>query len=75
VLAKWLHACVLLEEDESVVGHWLRLVEEHDVKGKQVHDANLVAVMIAHGVTRLGTRNAADFERYGDKLQIEPVAS
>lgn len=58
---------------------WLRLVEEHEVKGKQVHDANIVAVMLSHGVTRLGTRNAADFERYlaryGDRLQLEPVSS
>lgn len=36
------------------------------MKGKQAHDANVVAVMLAHGVTRLLTRNGRDFARYDE---------
>ena len=32
--------------------------------GKQVHDANIVATMLAHGVGRLLTFNVADFQRF-----------
>lgn len=41
--------------------------------GKQVHDANIVATMLAHGETRLLTFNVADFRRFGTIIElIEP---
>jgi hypothetical protein len=40
------------------------LVQQHDVRGKQVHDCNVVAVMLTYGVRRLATRNAPDFKRH-----------
>ncbi|MBI1786444.1 MAG: hypothetical protein HYR60_02695 [Acidobacteria bacterium] len=33
----------------------------HDLKGKRIHDAHLLATMKANGVSRLLTYNAADF--------------
>lgn len=39
-------------------------------RGKQVHDANLVATMLVHGVTRLLTFNAADFRRFGTLIEV-----
>jgi predicted nucleic acid-binding protein len=71
----WRTSCVLLKENELVFERWLRLVQEFKVKGKQVHDAHIVATMLTHGVSKIGTRNALDFERYGDLLEIEPVVS
>jgi predicted nucleic acid-binding protein len=68
-------SCVLLRENKLVFERWLGLVEEFDVKGKQVHDAHIVAAMLTHGITRIGTWNSTDFERYGDLIQIEPVVS
>lgn len=75
VLQAWRASCVLLRENKLVFERWLGLVEEFDVKGKQVHDAHIVAAMLTHGVTRIGTWNSSDFERYGDLIQIEPVIS
>ena len=72
-LEAWRSACALLEEDVQVVQEWLRLVERFQVHGKQVHDCNLVAVMRVHGIPRLATRNAADFQRYAGLIRIEPV--
>lgn len=55
----------------AVHEHWRRLVVEYQVSGRQVHDARLVAVMLAHDISRLLTLNVGDFKRYG-KL-IVPV--
>jgi hypothetical protein len=42
------------------------------VSGKQVHDARIVALMQALGVTRLLTLNPSDFSRYPEITIIEP---
>ena len=49
----WRTSCVLLRENELVFERWLRLVEEFKVRGKQVHDGYIVAVMLTHGVSRI----------------------
>jgi hypothetical protein len=66
--------CSVLEENMSVLQECLRLVQQFRVRGKQVHDCNIVAIMTAHGVRHLATRNAADFLRYGNLLSVEAVA-
>jgi predicted nucleic acid-binding protein len=52
---------LVLEEPPAVVDLWLDIVARHDLKGKRIHDAHLLATMKANGVTRLLTFNAADF--------------
>ncbi len=39
-------------------------------RGKQIHDANIVATMLVYGERRLLTFNADDFRRYGDRLEL-----
>ncbi len=39
---------------------------------KSIHDANIVAVMLTHGVRRLATYNQADFQRF-DEITLEAV--
>lgn len=75
VLGGWLVESSLLDESGDVVGELLRLVARYDVKGKQVHDANVVATMIANRVSRLATLNLSDFRRYEDLLTLEPLTS
>jgi predicted nucleic acid-binding protein len=36
---------------------WRSLVKTHAVQGKQVHDARLVALLQAHGITHIPTLN------------------
>lgn len=74
-LSTWEKTSILLDENEATVKEWLRLVAKYQVRGKQVHDCNIVAVMLVHGVPRLGTRNATDFERYDEPIAVEPVIS
>lgn len=45
--------------------------------GKQVHDANIVATMLAHGERRLLTFNIRDFRRFSAHIELvnpEPAA-
>jgi len=51
----------VLAEPPEVVDLWLDLVATHDLKGKRVHDAHLLATMKANGIARLLTFNVTDF--------------
>jgi predicted nucleic acid-binding protein len=51
----------LLAEPPEAIDLWLDLVATHDLKGKRVHDAHLLATMKANGIERLLTFNVGDF--------------
>lgn len=48
------------------------LVRRYQIHGKQIHDANIIAVMLTHGVHRLATYNQADFQRF-DEIALEAM--
>lgn len=48
------------------------VADRHAVVGKPVHDARIVALMLAHGVTHLLTLNPGDFTRYQDITPLTP---
>ena len=52
------------ENGPRVTRTLLQLLAQHPSGGKQVHDANIVATMLTHGIMRLLTFNAADFRRF-----------
>jgi predicted nucleic acid-binding protein len=54
----------LLKEVDAVFPAWLPLMKAHEVRGIQVHDAHLAAVLEVHGVNHLLTFNASDFKRF-----------
>ncbi len=60
----------VLEDGPAVTTLLESLCRKIPVAGKQVHDANIVATMLAHGERRLATLNAKDFRRYGDRIEI-----
>ena len=61
-----------LLEESATVSYILRdLVRQYQVRGKQIHDANIVATMLAHGVSHLLTYNPDDFRRFGE-ITLEP---
>lgn len=75
VLAEWRGSCVVLEDSELVLADLLALVRRYSVRGKQIHDANIVASMRAHGITRLATLNVTDFRRFEDLIVLETFVS
>jgi predicted nucleic acid-binding protein len=62
----------LLEDTPAVFPEWRRLVVAHDVKGKNSHDARIVAAMNVHGVSTLLTFNGTDFRRYPGISVLDP---
>ncbi len=62
----------LLPEPPDMAERWLALVSRYDVSGRQVHDARLAALMLAHGVTHLLMLNGADFAHYEDIVCVHP---
>lgn len=54
----------ILHDNPATFSEWRRLVSDLQVKGVQVHDAKLVASMIAHNITHLVTFNVKDFSRF-----------
>jgi predicted nucleic acid-binding protein len=64
----------LLPDQASIYAEWEKLVRKFDVKGKNAHDARIVAAMNIHGVSELVTFNAADFSRYAEIKLYDPSA-
>lgn len=64
----------LLPDNERIHGEWRRLVVLCSVAGTQVHDARLVAAMLAHGVQHLLTLNDRDFARYPGISAFHPAS-
>ena len=60
----------ILEDGPAVTDRLLALCREVPVAGRQIHDANIVATMLAHGERRLLTFNTADFRRYRDRIEL-----
>jgi predicted nucleic acid-binding protein len=61
----------VVEDGPEVRARLLQLLAAHNVAGKQVHDANIVATMLANGITRLLTFNVADFRRFAGLITVE----
>ena len=60
----------VLEDGPAVTKTLISLCREIPAGGRQIHDANIVATMLAHGERRLLTFNTADFRRYGDRIEL-----
>lgn len=62
----------VLYKGDDVIGFtlWLTLLILYGVQGKQVHDARLVATMLAYDVEHLLTFNTQDFSRYAHLITI-----
>ncbi len=60
----------VLEDGPEVTERLLGLLLLAPTGGKQVHDANIAATMLAHSVTRLLTFNGADFQRFAGLIEV-----
>ena len=71
-LSKLKNIFILRLDTAAIFLAWEKLVKVHKVAGKQVHDARIVAAMLAHGITDLLTFNTDDFKRYAEIQVIDP---
>ena len=60
----------ILEDGPRATEILTRLCRDVAVAGRQIHDANIVATMLAHGERRLLTFNGRDFRRYGARIEL-----
>ena len=60
----------IAEDGPHTTARLLDLVRTVPMGGKQVHDANIVATMLEHGITRLLTFNVADFQRFAGLIAL-----
>jgi predicted nucleic acid-binding protein len=60
----------LLVEDGKVADRLLTLLDDTACGGKQVHDANIVATMLVHGIDAIITINLDDFMKFGRYVRL-----
>lgn len=61
------------DDSAAVTGQLIKLMEDYEIGGKQVHDTNIVATMQAYGIPALLTHNTKDFKRFVDVIRIEEI--
>lgn len=61
------------DETAVVTIELVRLLQSVQVGGKQIHDANIVATMLAYQVSHLLTHNTVDFARFAAHVAVLPL--
>lgn len=62
--------CYVADDTRDVTTNLMMLLKDYPTLGKQVHDANIVATMLAYDIDTLLTLNVDDLKRFEDKIQI-----
>jgi len=63
-LKKWAVLFSVADETEEVTNNLIQLISTYDIKGKRIHDANIVATMMAYEISDLLTMNVDDFKNF-----------
>ena len=63
----------IVDDTPVILPAWRKLVIQHQVIGKNAHDARPVAAMIVHKIERILTFNIADFQRYKEIEAVSPM--
>ena len=61
------------DDTRTVTEQLIKLLGDFKVGGKQVHDANIVATMLAYDIPCLLTHNIKDFQRFEKIIRIESI--
>ena len=59
-----------LAEDLRVSDRLVDLLDDVRCTGSQIHDANIVATMLVHGIETLVTANVTDFRRFDRHISL-----
>jgi len=63
---------LFLEETEPVNSDLISLVRNHNLTGKSIHDANLIALMHEYNLRLLITQNPSDFDGFPEIKIFSP---
>ena len=64
---------LIAEDGPKVTAELIALLKIIPCGGKQVHDANIVATMLTHGISRILTHNVVDFRRFSSHITVLPL--
>ncbi len=73
--AEFRRRTVFCEETEAVASKLEALVRAHGVTGKRIHDANVAATILTHGIAKLVTENVEDFARFEGIETLDTAAA
>ncbi len=62
----------VLDENSRVSDRLTTLIQRYKLRGKRIHDANVAATMLEHGLKRLVTLNPGDFAVIKEIEVMEP---
>ena len=62
-----------LPEPPDMAERWRKVARDNAVRGKQAHDARIVALMQSHGISHILTLNTSDFARYQGVTPVSPA--
>lgn len=65
----------LLVESEPTWDRLRALIAAYACRGKQIHDANVVATALTAGVPKLVTANVQDFARFASEIEVIDLAA
>ncbi|MBA3469553.1 MAG: type II toxin-antitoxin system VapC family toxin [Herpetosiphonaceae bacterium] len=63
----------ILSDTADVRKELLVLADVLPIGGRQIHDANLVATMLAYGIPELLTNNPGHFQRFTDRITVQSL--
>src|SRR5258705_10456145 len=63
------------DDTADVTSQLISLMGDFPTGGKQVHDANIVATMLAYDIDTLLTANITDFKRFESKITLIPLVT
>lgn len=72
-------ACDILQRFEVVheaadtTARLAELLRQTQHSGRGIHDCNIVATMLAHGIPAVLTDNSRNFSAFGDCIQVESL--
>ncbi|MEL7674405.1 MAG: hypothetical protein AAGU78_11760 [Chloroflexota bacterium] len=58
------------DDSAEVTAQLMTLLEAYPTRGKQIHDANIVATMLAYGIDTLVTFSMDDFRRFDERIAL-----
>lgn len=64
----------IADDTDAVTDQLMQLMDDIPIGGKLVHDANIIATMLAHDIPALLTHNGKDFERFKAHIKVEAIA-
>ena len=65
----------IAEDGPAVTAKLLEVLGSFAIGGKQVHDANIVATMLAHDIHTILTHNTDDYARFAGLITVVPLGA